>query len=280
MYYNIENRDGYNVITSIDGVVCYLIVGSEKAMLIDTGYGLGDLQVAVRTVTDKPLYIMNTHGHIDHVGGNGYFTETCYIHEADVELAKKHAGTEFRRSILELIRGFNENGQKIGAFPENFDEEHYLTMGTGKFATVKEGDVLELGNATIEIIETPGHTQGGISLWYREKNLVFFGDEAGPLVWLFAEESTSREVHIQSLEKLYNLNADGYLGAHSSEVRSRDDIMIYIQVAQEADNEKGIPDEGSPYESDRKPRICTLGGRDSMDTTQPGFAAIVISEDK
>ena len=42
-------------------------------MLIDTGYGYGNLKQVVKSITDKPLYIVNTHGHVDHTSGNAQF---------------------------------------------------------------------------------------------------------------------------------------------------------------------------------------------------------------
>lgn len=68
-YYKFEDMGGFWRIGSNEGVFCYLIEGSEKAMLIDTGYGLGDLRSAVEKVTGLPLIIVNTHGHCDHIGG-------------------------------------------------------------------------------------------------------------------------------------------------------------------------------------------------------------------
>ena len=47
-----------------------LIVGSHHALLFDTGYGYGDLKAVVRSITDKPLYVVNSHGHVDHACGN------------------------------------------------------------------------------------------------------------------------------------------------------------------------------------------------------------------
>ena len=52
-----------------------MIVGKEKAMLIDTGHGYGNLKQVVKSITDKPLYIVNTHGHLDHTSGNAQFEE-------------------------------------------------------------------------------------------------------------------------------------------------------------------------------------------------------------
>ena len=47
----------------------YLLIGEEKAMLIDSFYGQGDLRAFVETITDKPVIVANTHGHFDHTGG-------------------------------------------------------------------------------------------------------------------------------------------------------------------------------------------------------------------
>jgi len=52
---------------------CYLVVGNEKAMLIDMGTGVGDLKGFIRTITPLPLIVVATHGHVDHIGGCGQF---------------------------------------------------------------------------------------------------------------------------------------------------------------------------------------------------------------
>ena len=78
MYYQVEEQDGYYRIGSPENVFCYLFVGSKQAALIDTGYGFGNLEQTVRSVTDKPVVIINTHGHCDHTGGNAQLKK-CVI---------------------------------------------------------------------------------------------------------------------------------------------------------------------------------------------------------
>jgi hydroxyacylglutathione hydrolase len=63
-------------------VTAYLVVGSERAVLLDTGLGLGNIRDEVHQVTEKPVTVVNTHGHVDHVGGNHLFPEV-YIHRDD-----------------------------------------------------------------------------------------------------------------------------------------------------------------------------------------------------
>ena len=69
--YYIPHLIGENIyhIYEPGGVYTTLIIGNEKALLIDTGYGYGNLREAVARLTDLPLIVANTHGHFDHVGG-------------------------------------------------------------------------------------------------------------------------------------------------------------------------------------------------------------------
>ena len=65
----------------------YLVIGEEKACVIDTMNGYNDLYQAVRRITDKPLTVINTHGHPDHIFGNIYF-DRAFLHPADLPLAR------------------------------------------------------------------------------------------------------------------------------------------------------------------------------------------------
>lgn len=59
---------------------CYLVVGKKKALLMDTGLGIGDLRGAISTVTDLPVELLISHEHLDHLGGIGQFSE-AYINQ-------------------------------------------------------------------------------------------------------------------------------------------------------------------------------------------------------
>ena len=83
-----------------NGVFMDLLVGSEQAMLIDTGYGYGNLPAAVRSITDKPLIIVNTHGHPDHFCGNWQFTEPIWIHPSDLKPCQHYNTKEARKKAM------------------------------------------------------------------------------------------------------------------------------------------------------------------------------------
>lgn len=281
MYYTIEEMSGYYRIGSPEGVFCYVITGQKKAMLIDTGYAYGDLKAAVHTITEKPLYIVNTHGHFDHTGGNAQFDEAVYIHKDDMELCRNHTSEATRKESIERAKhSLNyETGKEYYGLPENFNEAKYCTRGAGNLSEVKEGALFDLGGVTMEILETPGHTRGGISVWYKEKDIIFIGDAIGPFVWLFSEETTSREIYIQSLKKLDALSVNAFIGGHNPKIMTKKDLQLYIRAAREADYAKGFPFR-SFLSGEEELHVCALDGMTLEDMFKPGFAALVLSKGK
>jgi glyoxylase-like metal-dependent hydrolase (beta-lactamase superfamily II) len=80
-------------------VASFLIVGKEKALLFDTGYGVADLKEAVEIITRLPLYVVNSHGHVDHSSGNFRFPGPYYMHKADLDVYHQHNTPEFRQLL-------------------------------------------------------------------------------------------------------------------------------------------------------------------------------------
>src|SRR5690348_4363305 len=75
----------------VERVLSYLIVGSERAVLIDTGTGAVSMKDAVATLTDRPVLLLNSHSHWDHIGNNDEFSEIA-IHRAEAhELAHRYS---------------------------------------------------------------------------------------------------------------------------------------------------------------------------------------------
>lgn len=170
--------------------VCeYLIEGNERAALIDTGYGIGDLKGYVESLTKKPYDVFITHGHVDHAAGAYQFSKVR-MHPADVELAARHCKVEFRKEMV-------ENHAKL-VLPET----DYQPQRLGDFTALEDGEAYDLGGVALRWIHVPGHTQGTMVALIEEERTIMFGDACGVGVLLALPESSSVETYLKSLKKL------------------------------------------------------------------------------
>lgn len=83
-----------------ESVYMYFLVGQEKALLIDTGYGFTDVPAAIRAITDLPLMVVNTHGHIDHMHGNHLYPEV-YLSIKDEDVFVLHNDKDYLMAMVE-----------------------------------------------------------------------------------------------------------------------------------------------------------------------------------
>ena len=88
-------------------VFAYLAEGKEKAVLIDTGCGLGDLRSYVKSLTDKPITVLLTHGHLDHAPGAVQF-EKVYMSPLDLDIYNAHHVINRR---VEYLNGTSSAGK-------------------------------------------------------------------------------------------------------------------------------------------------------------------------
>lgn len=138
----------------------HLIVGQERALLIDTAFGIGDLRGLVETLTDKPVDVVNTHFHGDHSAGNGQF-ETIFIHKYDIPYLEMSEKAENR----------------LLPAPGTYREEDIIPLQSAKHVAMEDGFVFRLGEGhEVEVIHMPGHAAGGCMLLDRKYNLLFSGD--------------------------------------------------------------------------------------------------------
>lgn len=156
----------------------YIVVGSKKALVIDTMNGYEDVRAVVRTVTDLPIMVVNTHGHCDHIYGNVYF-DCAYLHPADLPVAQEHM-----------------------RFPEFIEECNKRGLQMPPFEPIRGGEVIDLGGLHLEVIELPGHTPGGILLLLKEDRILFTGDSINHHLWMQLEESSSMPEFVNNLEKV------------------------------------------------------------------------------
>jgi glyoxylase-like metal-dependent hydrolase (beta-lactamase superfamily II) len=176
--------------------IIYLLTGTERALLLDTGWGVGDLPALAASLTNLPLTVVNTHGHPDHVGGDGQF-DRVYIADADRAMAYGCMGSDERRWAME----YNALPQP---FPPDFNMEAWLHV-TAELVTVNPGDVFDLGERQLEVIPLPGHSPGSICLLDRANRWIFTGDSLLPWpIWMHLDESLPLSEFLTHLRRLQN----------------------------------------------------------------------------
>lgn len=175
----------------------YLLEGTERAVLLDTGIGLPGLKACVGELTKKPVIVMNSHGHLDHVGGNCQF-ETCHMMEADREVLREHTQRAFRKKMM---TGFSE---EFGFALEESELDEMAKAGWEvPFRPLADGQIFELGGRSLEVIATPGHTKGSVCLLDREQRNLFSADTVCDQgVLLFFPHSASVEEYLGSIKAL------------------------------------------------------------------------------
>ena len=187
----------------------YLIVGEKRALLFDTGMGISDVKKVTAEITKLPIIVLNSHTHDDHVGGNWGF-DTIYA--MDTDFTRRNARGSRQDAQAEITPD-----QICGALPKEFDAKAYSTRPWKITAYTHDGDRLDLGGRTIEVVATPGHTPDSISLIDRENRLLFTGDTYYPApIWLYRPE-TDLDAYAASIRRLASLapQVKLILGAHN-----------------------------------------------------------------
>lgn len=132
----------------------YLLEGDDKALLVDTGYGAGNLKAFVETLTDKPLLVANTHYHPDHAAGNGEFTKVM------------------------MSKGYSLDAPSVetpGCIPFDITK---LPHPDYEKVVIGEGTVIELGNRNIEVLDVkPAHCNSSLFFLDRNHRMLLCGDE-------------------------------------------------------------------------------------------------------
>lgn len=168
--------------------VFYYVSGETGALLIDTGFGFGDLPALARGLDDKPLRLALTHGHPDHGNGAWQFAE-AYVGRADVPLLRQDCSARSRRRMMaeSLARNDPMAAELLAA---GFDSARWAGAPLPRLKRLDAGFVFDLGGRSLEVVPLPGHTPGSIGLLDRANRLLFSGDAVhSGQIWLQLPES-------------------------------------------------------------------------------------------
>jgi hydroxyacylglutathione hydrolase len=198
----------------------YVLYGSLRTLLVDTGFGYGDLAAAAAELAaaSLPLDVVNTHGHIDHVTGNSQFRKV-YIGAEDAPMIIRPMPSERREQMLAQMRR-SEDPALRDLFATGFPPAAWGVAVPSEIVAIHEGYVFDLGDRKLEVISVPGHTLGSICLLDRAARLLLTGDAVHcGHIWMHLDHSTTLRVYLQSLYHLREWQGtfDHILWGHSVE---------------------------------------------------------------
>lgn len=227
---------------------CYLLIGKEKALLIDTGCGAGDLKEAVRKLTKKPIIVALTHRHPDHAGGVSQFG-FYYVHYEDKRWIYKVMSLPYISKRMLKILGIKRN--------THFRKKYARMM------TMRDGHCFELGDRKIRVKSLPGHTKGSVLFLDDDNRLMFTGDNVNYCLWMHLPGATSLErwlISVRTILAYYDMGYQAY-GGHLKGKQSHEEtkklyVMVRKIVHKSREEKEKILDNRNPVLLYKKSRVC------------------------
>lgn len=202
---------------------CYLITGSERALLVDTANGYEDLHEIVRSLTNLPVVVVNTHGHGDHIFGNVYFKE-AWLHPAD-------------NGLYDMFFGYAKEEM----------EKHGLKPCPVK--PLEIGQIFDLGGVQLEVVDLKGHTAGSIGLLDKDARIIYTGDGLNTHLWMQLDHSLPMATMLETfraLKEKHGGDFDHVAHGHAKDLRGREILDWMIQGCE--DILAGQTENDPPYE--------------------------------
>ena len=185
---------------------CYLLCGTSNAVLIDTGLGVANIKKVVDGLTALPLTVMTTHVHWDHIGGHKYF-DNIAVHEAE----KDWLSVQFPIPLQVVKRNLT---CKPCDFPTGFNLSSYQVYQGVPQKVFSDGDQIDLGNRTLTVIHTSGHSPGHCCFYEPKRKYLYSGDliYSGCLDAFYP--TTDPQLFRQSVKRIRSLEINRVLPGH------------------------------------------------------------------
>ena len=192
---------------------CYLLIGTRRALLIDTGLGVGGLRTEVDRLTGLPVTVLSTHIHWDHIGGHGQFSQHL-VHPAEVHWLED--GFPLSKDTITAML------QRNCVLPKEFDPKNYSIFQGSPSGLAEDGDLLDLGGRTLTVLHTPGHSPGHLCIWEEARGSLYSGDLVYEGTIYANYPSTDPQALLRSVEKVAALPIKQIFPGHHSLAVSAD----------------------------------------------------------
>ncbi len=161
-------------------VISYLIVGTARAVLFDTGNGIGNMKPVIDSITDKPITVVNSHSHSDHVGDNHRFNTILALNiDYGVGNSKGFSNAEVREELVEEAL--------CKPLPDGVTQDNYAVPAWEITQLTDNGHRIDVGGRVLEMVHTPGHSPDSLMLLDRENGFLWTGDTYHPRdMWLYS----------------------------------------------------------------------------------------------
>lgn len=210
-WYDVERVTdrGYRIVEG-DGYGVYLVVGAERAAVVDAGIGVGDLRGLVDGLVDTPVTLLLTHWHWDHIGAAAAFD--------DVRISRRDLGPDGRVAVdahtdefVHRPGAFVEEWRAAGnGFPDGFDPDAYALDPVADPTPVEPGGSIDLGDRELEYVHAPGHSRGHLAVLDRAEGVLYGGDVVHRETGLYAHfEGCDLAAYRGAFERLADLRDDG-----------------------------------------------------------------------
>lgn len=200
----------------------FLIGGQDRHLLVDAGMGVASLRRFLEPLLDRPVSLLLTHSHVDHVGSAAEFAGDIAIHPAEAELIRTSpdwsltfdTASEQRKRDFQAS-GFGTEGPLIAALPHaGFDPGAWSIPPAEATGLVDEGDVIDLGDRAFRVLHLPGHTPGSIALLEEATGTLIGGDAIYDGLIIDTLPESDRKAYAGTMERLQTLDIRTVHGGH------------------------------------------------------------------
>ena len=213
--------------------------GRDRDLLIDTGMGISSLAEAARDLFENQLTVVLTHTHVDHAGGAHEF-DSCLVHQSESNIliqAKDHLPLETSKWPSKYVVMMEEDGPigdyVITALPsDSYNPANYRMKPATPASLIDEGDIVDIGNRSFEVLHLPGHTPGSIGLWEKSTGTLFSGDAIYDAQLLDELPESDKEAYCKTMERLLSLPVSVVHGGHVNSFgrdRLREIAVAYLE---------------------------------------------------